>query len=147
MMHGQPSIKLYYRLFLLLLLLLILLNLLLVVVVVIVVVVVVVVVVVELEVIVVAVAVVVVEVYKLVYSNKAKHHDRNHLKAPRINWLYGIPWYTNWKPTKQNYIHHMYSKLSEACYVVRSKFHISNTNTIKVNYLAYFHSTLKYIIS
>jgi hypothetical protein len=86
-------------------------------------------------------------VYKVVHSNEAKHRDRNHLKALHINWLYRIPWYTNLQPTKQNHIHHMYSKLSAACYVVRSMFQISNTNTLKANYLAYFHSTLKYIIS
>jgi NADH:ubiquinone oxidoreductase subunit H len=38
----------------------------------------------------------------------------------------------------------MIPKLSAACYAVRSMFHISNINTLKSIYFAYFHSIIKY---
>jgi IS1 family transposase len=38
----------------------------------------------------------------------------------------------------------MIPKLSGACYAVRSMFHISNINTLKSIYFAYFHSIVQY---
>jgi hypothetical protein len=35
-------------------------------------------------------------------------------------------------------------KLSGACYVVRSMFHVSNSDTLKSVYFVYFHSIMKY---
>jgi hypothetical protein len=35
-------------------------------------------------------------------------------------------------------------KLSTACYAVRLMFHISNTDTLKSTYFAYFHSIMNY---
>jgi hypothetical protein len=46
----------------------------------------------------------------------------------------------NWK----NHIEQMIPKLSEASYAVRSMAHISNTETLKSVYCAYFHSIIKY---
>jgi hypothetical protein len=46
----------------------------------------------------------------------------------------------NWK----NHIDQLVPKLSGACYAVRSLLHISNTDTIKSIYFAYFHSLMKY---
>ena len=43
----------------------------------------------------------------------------------------------NWK----NHIEEMIPKMSEACYCSRSVVHISNINTLKSIYYAYFHST------
>jgi hypothetical protein len=43
-------------------------------------------------------------------------------------------------------IDQMIPKLSEACYGVRSMFHISNINTLKSIYFTYFHSITKYRI-
>jgi hypothetical protein len=45
----------------------------------------------------------------------------------------------NWK----NHIQQMIPKLSGACYAVRSMVHISNTNTLKSIYYAYFHPLIK----
>jgi hypothetical protein len=50
--------------------------------------------------------------------------------------------YLNWK----NHIDQLIPKLSGACYAVRSLFHISNTDTLKSIYFAYFHSLMKYRI-
>jgi hypothetical protein len=49
----------------------------------------------------------------------------------------------NWK----DHIDQMMRKLSGACYAVRSMFHISNINTVKSIYVAYFHSVIKYGIT
>jgi hypothetical protein len=38
----------------------------------------------------------------------------------------------------------MLPKLRAACYAVRSMFHISNINTLKSIYFAYFHSIVQY---
>jgi hypothetical protein len=38
----------------------------------------------------------------------------------------------------------MVPKLSEACYAVKSMYHISNINTLKSIYFVYFHSIIKY---
>ena len=38
----------------------------------------------------------------------------------------------------------MIPKLSGACYVIRLMVHISNINTLKSIYSAYFHSIIKY---
>jgi hypothetical protein len=38
----------------------------------------------------------------------------------------------------------MVPKLSGACYAVRAMYHISNINTLKSIYFAYFHSVIKY---
>jgi hypothetical protein len=38
----------------------------------------------------------------------------------------------------------MITKLSAACYAIRLMVHISNINTLKSIYYAYFHSTIKY---
>ena len=46
----------------------------------------------------------------------------------------------NWKNNKEK----MIPKLSEACYVIRSKVCISNINTLKLIYYVYFHSIIKY---
>jgi hypothetical protein len=46
----------------------------------------------------------------------------------------------NWK----NHIDNLAPKLSGACYAVRSMSHISNTDTLKSIYFAYFHSLMKY---
>jgi hypothetical protein len=46
----------------------------------------------------------------------------------------------NWK----GHIDQMIPKLSAACYAVRSMFHISNLNTLKSIYFAYFHSIVQY---
>jgi len=46
----------------------------------------------------------------------------------------------NWK----NHIEEMIPKLSEACYAVRSMVHISNINTLKSIFYAYFHCIIKY---
>jgi hypothetical protein len=35
-------------------------------------------------------------------------------------------------------------KLSGACYAVRSMLHVSNTDTLRSIYFAYFHSIMKY---
>jgi hypothetical protein len=48
----------------------------------------------------------------------------------------------NWK----DHIDQMIPKLSAACYTVRLTFHISNINTLKSIYFAYFHSIIKYRI-
>jgi hypothetical protein len=42
----------------------------------------------------------------------------------------------------KNNIDQMKLKLSIACYAVTSKFHISNIDTPKSNYFAYFHSIM-----
>jgi hypothetical protein len=49
----------------------------------------------------------------------------------------------NWK----NYIHQLVSKLSGACYALRSVSHISNTDTLKSICFAYFHFRMKYGIT
>jgi hypothetical protein len=46
----------------------------------------------------------------------------------------------NWK----DHIGQMIPKLSVACYAVRLMFHISNINTLKSIYFAYFHSIIQY---
>jgi hypothetical protein len=46
--------------------------------------------------------------------------------------------------TWKNHIDQMVPKLNAACYVVRSMYHISNSNTLKSVYFAYFHSIIKY---
>jgi hypothetical protein len=46
----------------------------------------------------------------------------------------------NWK----DHIDQMIPKLSGACHAVRSMFHISNINTHKSIYFAYFHSIIQY---
>jgi hypothetical protein len=46
----------------------------------------------------------------------------------------------------KSHIEHMIPKLSAACYAVRSVVHISNSNTLKSIYWAYFHSITKYEI-
>ncbi|PNF23822.1 hypothetical protein B7P43_G15913 [Cryptotermes secundus] len=43
-----------------------------------------------------------------------------------------------------NHIDKLIPKLSGACYAVRSMFHVSNTETLKLIYFAYFHSVMKY---
>ena len=48
----------------------------------------------------------------------------------------------NWK----NHIEQMIPKLSGACYAIRSMVHISNINTFKSIYSAYFRSVIKYKI-
>jgi hypothetical protein len=48
--------------------------------------------------------------------------------------------------TWKNRIDQMVPKLSGACYAVRSIYHISNINTLKSIYFAYFHSVIKYRI-
>jgi hypothetical protein len=48
----------------------------------------------------------------------------------------------NWK----NHINQLIQKLSGACYAVRSLLHISNADTLKSNYFAYFYSLMKYRI-
>jgi IS1 family transposase len=45
---------------------------------------------------------------------------------------------------KRYIIDQMVPKLSGACYAVRSMYHISNINTLKSIYFAYFHSIIKY---
>jgi hypothetical protein len=47
-----------------------------------------------------------------------------------INWTY--------------YIDKLIPKLSAACYAVRFMLHVSNTDTLKSVYFAYFHSIMKY---
>jgi hypothetical protein len=46
----------------------------------------------------------------------------------------------NWK----THVDQLVPKLSEACYAVRSLSHISNIDTLKSIYFAYFHSLMKY---
>jgi hypothetical protein len=46
----------------------------------------------------------------------------------------------NWK----THIDQLVSKLIGACYAVRSLLHVSNTDTLKLIYFAYFHSLIKY---
>jgi hypothetical protein len=46
----------------------------------------------------------------------------------------------NWK----NHTEHMIPKLGGACYVIRLMIHISNNNTFKSIYCAYFHSVMNY---
>jgi hypothetical protein len=46
--------------------------------------------------------------------------------------------------TWKNHINQMVPKLSGAYYIVRSMYHISNINTVKSIYFAYFHSIIKY---
>jgi hypothetical protein len=46
----------------------------------------------------------------------------------------------NWK----DHTDQMVPKFSGACYAVRSVFHISNINTLKSIYFAYFHSIIQY---
>jgi len=48
--------------------------------------------------------------------------------------------HVNWK----NHIEHMICDLHGACYAIRSLVHISNINTLKSVYCAYFHSVIKY---
>jgi hypothetical protein len=48
--------------------------------------------------------------------------------------------YLNWK----NHIEQMIPNLSASCCTVRSMVHISNFNTLKSIYNAYFHSIIKY---
>jgi hypothetical protein len=48
----------------------------------------------------------------------------------------------NWK----NRIEQMIPKVSGTCYAVRSMVHISNINTLKSIYIAYFHSIIKHAI-
>jgi hypothetical protein len=43
-----------------------------------------------------------------------------------------------------SHIDKLIPKLSEACYAVRSMFHISNTDTLKSVYFACAHSKMKY---
>jgi hypothetical protein len=46
-----------------------------------------------------------------------------------------------------NFTHHTFTaipKLSAACYLLRSTFHVSNTDTLNPVYFAYFHSIMKY---
>ena len=44
----------------------------------------------------------------------------------------------------KNHVKEMIPMFSGACYAVRSMVHISNINTLKLIYYAYFHSTIKY---
>jgi hypothetical protein len=44
----------------------------------------------------------------------------------------------------KNHIDLMFPKLSRACYAIRLMPHISNTDTLKSIYFAYFHSIMKY---
>jgi hypothetical protein len=46
----------------------------------------------------------------------------------------------NWK----THVEQIISRLSSACYAVRSMFHFSSLDTIKMIYFAYFHSIMKY---
>jgi hypothetical protein len=46
----------------------------------------------------------------------------------------------NWK----NRIDQIVSKVSRACYAIRSMSHVSNTVTLKAICFTYFHSTMKY---
>jgi hypothetical protein len=46
----------------------------------------------------------------------------------------------NWK----DHFDHIIPKLIATCYAVRQIYHISNNNTLKSIYFAYFHSVLKY---
>ena len=46
----------------------------------------------------------------------------------------------HWK----NHMEQIIPKLSAACYTIRLMVHISNINTLKSNYYAYFHSFIKY---
>jgi hypothetical protein len=48
----------------------------------------------------------------------------------------------NWK----NHINQLVPKLSGTCYAVRSMLHITNNDTLKSIYFAYFHSLMKYEI-
>jgi hypothetical protein len=47
--------------------------------------------------------------------------------------------HVNWK----NHIDQMITKLSGACYAIRSVVHINNINTLKSIYFAYFNSIIK----
>jgi len=44
----------------------------------------------------------------------------------------------------KNHIEQIIPKVSEACHAIRSMDHISNMNTLKSIYYAYFHSVIKY---
>jgi hypothetical protein len=44
----------------------------------------------------------------------------------------------------KNHIDQMVPKLNAACYAITSTFHVSNTDTLKSVYFAYFHSIMKY---
>jgi hypothetical protein len=48
--------------------------------------------------------------------------------------------YLSWKTHFEQII----PRLSSACYTIRSMFHFSNMDTLKMIYFAYFHSILKY---
>jgi hypothetical protein len=48
----------------------------------------------------------------------------------------------NWK----THVNQLVPKLSGACYAVRSLSNISNIDTLKLIYVAYFHSLMKYVI-
>ena len=45
---------------------------------------------------------------------------------------------------RKNHMEAIIPKLSGACYAVRSMDHISNNDTLKSIYNAYFHSIIKY---
>jgi hypothetical protein len=65
-----------------------------------------------------------------------KLHESVHMKFlglqidNRLNWT--------------NHIDKLIPTLSGACYAVRSMLHVSNTDTLKSVYFAYFHSVMKY---
>ena len=48
--------------------------------------------------------------------------------------------YMNWK----NHTVHILPKLSSACYTIRQMYNFSNTEKIKMNNYAYFHSIMEY---
>jgi hypothetical protein len=52
----------------------------------------------------------------------------------------GIDKHLNWK----THIEQMIPKLSSACYAVRSMFHFSTKDSLRMIYFAYFHSIMKY---
>jgi hypothetical protein len=49
----------------------------------------------------------------------------------------------NWK----NHIGKILPKMSSACYVIRSMYHLSGKTTLKIIYFAYFHSIMEYRIA
>jgi hypothetical protein len=51
-----------------------------------------------------------------------------------------LDYHLNWK----GHTDQMIPKLSRAYYAIRSMFHISNINTLKPIYFAYFHSIVQY---
>jgi hypothetical protein len=74
------------------------------------------------------------------HSLQIFYRDKLLKEATNVRLLgLGIDKHLNWKP----HIEQVITKLSSACYVVRSMLHFSTKDSLRMIYFAYFHSIMK----